>query len=161
MKLRLTRIGTALAAAAVLSVGVVRAQVTPAAGYTPPDDTPKINVGITLFANYSYQDTPKVADASPAKTCINPNSFDVTRAYINVTGSLSHWFSFRITPDITRETGTGSSLSGSQFPRRHVHRCRRFSHLFRLWRERPLRFPGELRRRSSRRLQRRWLHGHQ
>ncbi len=114
MKLRLTRIGTALAAAAVLSVGVVRAQVTPAAGYTPPDDTPKINVGITLFANYSYQDTPKVADASPAKTCINPNSFDVTRAYINVTGSLSHWFSFRITPDITRETGTGSSLSGSQ-----------------------------------------------
>jgi hypothetical protein len=114
MKLRLTRIWTALAAAAVLSAGVVRAQVTPAAGYTPPDDTPKINVGITLFANYSYQDTPKVADASPAKTSINPNSFDVTRTYINVTGSLSHWFSFRITPDITRETGTGSSLSGSQ-----------------------------------------------
>ena len=33
---------------------------------------------------------------------IHPNSFDVNRAYINVTGSLSHWFSFRITPDIVR-----------------------------------------------------------
>jgi hypothetical protein len=91
-----------------------RGQVTVASGYTPPDDTPKINVGITIFANYSYQDEPQVVDGSPQHNSIHVNSFDVTRAYINVTGSLSHWFSFRITPDITRETGTGSSLSGSQ-----------------------------------------------
>jgi hypothetical protein len=88
------------------------AQVTPAAGYTPPDDTPKINVGVTIFANYSYQDVPLVTDSGGNK--IHQNSFDVTRAYINVTGSLSHWFSFRITPDITKETGTGSSVAGSQ-----------------------------------------------
>ncbi len=112
MKLRSTRIWTALAAAAVLSAGVVRAQVTPAAGYTPPDDTPKINVGITLFADYSYQDEPTVVDGD--KNVIHRNAFNLTRAYINVTGSLSHWFSFRITPDIRVETGTGSSLSGNQ-----------------------------------------------
>jgi hypothetical protein len=115
MKDRLFRLTTACAAAMGLMAAMeARAQVTVAAGYTPPDDTPKIIVGITLFANYSYQDAPKVADGSPQKNSINPNSFDVTRAYINVTGSLSHWFSFRITPDIARETGSGSSLSGSQ-----------------------------------------------
>jgi hypothetical protein len=115
MKDRLFRFTIACAAAAgLLAASELRAQVTVAAGYTPPDDTPKINVGITIFANYSYQDAPKVADGSNAKNSINPNSFDVNRAYINVTGSLSHWFSFRITPDIARETGTGSSLSGSQ-----------------------------------------------
>ncbi|HKA35957.1 MAG TPA: hypothetical protein VKH43_04005 [Thermoanaerobaculia bacterium] len=92
----------------------LRAQVTVAAGYTPPDDTPKINVGVTIFANYSYQDEPTVKDNSPQQNVIHQSSFDVTRAYINVTGSLSHWFSFRITPDIARETGTGSSLAGSQ-----------------------------------------------
>src|SRR5262249_30240057 len=37
----------------------------------------------------------------------------VGRAYINVTGNISHQVSFRITPDITRETGSGSSLAGS------------------------------------------------
>lgn len=115
MKDRLLRFATAGAAAMTLMVAMeARAQVTVAAGYTPPDDTPRINVGITLFANYSYQDSPKVSDGSPQKGSINPNSFDVNRAYINVTGSLSHWFSFRITPDIARETGTGSSLAGSQ-----------------------------------------------
>ena len=115
MKDRPLRFTTACAAAMALMVAMeARAQVTVAAGYTPPDDTPKINIGITLFANYSYQDSPKVADGSPQKNSINPNSFDVNRAYINVTGSLSHWFSFRITPDISRETGTGSSLAGSQ-----------------------------------------------
>jgi hypothetical protein len=91
-----------------------RGQVTTAQGYTPPDDTPKINLGIVIFASYSYQDKPEVVDGSPQKNTIHSNSFDLNRAYINVTGSLSHWFSFRVTPDITRETGTGSSLSGSQ-----------------------------------------------
>jgi hypothetical protein len=93
-------------------VPAVSAQVTPAAGYTPPDDTPKINVGVTIFADYTYQDVPLVTDSGGNK--IHQNSFNVSRAYINVTGSLSHWFSFRITPDITRETGSGSSIAGSQ-----------------------------------------------
>ena len=41
------------------------------------------------------------------------NSFNIARAYINVTGNISHIVAFRVTPDITRETGTGSSLNGS------------------------------------------------
>ena len=41
------------------------------------------------------------------------NSFNVGRSYINVTGNISHSIAFRITPDITRETGAGSSLNGS------------------------------------------------
>ena len=32
---------------------------------------------------------------------------------MNVTGNISHIISFRVTPDIARETGTGSSLNGS------------------------------------------------
>ncbi len=112
MKDRFARIVVMGLGAALLAAPMAHAQVTPAAGYSPPDDTPKISVGVTLFANYSYQDTPTVTDGN--KTVIHSNSFDVNRAYVNVLGSLSHWFSFRVTSDITRETGTGSSLSGSQ-----------------------------------------------
>lgn len=87
------------------------AQVTAAAGYTPPDDTPSIKVGATIFADYTFQSLPTSTDG--AGNVINPSSFNVSRAYINVTGNISHLVSFRITPDVTRETGTGSSLNGS------------------------------------------------
>ncbi len=42
----------------------------------------------------------------------NPSSWDVTRAYINVTGNISHRVSFRVTPDVTRlsTTVTGGAL---------------------------------------------------
>ena len=44
----------------VCSIPVVAiAQVTPAAGYTPPDDTPSIRVGVTLYADYTYHDEPE------------------------------------------------------------------------------------------------------
>jgi hypothetical protein len=88
------------------------AQVTPAAGYTPPDDTPKINVNAVIFADYTYAESPQAKDADG--NTINNSSFNVTRAYINVTGNLNHLIAFRITPDISRETSTGPSLSGSQ-----------------------------------------------
>ena len=88
------------------------AQVTPAAGYTPPDDTPSIKVGVTLFADYTIQQRPKVVDADGNE--VTSNAFNVGRAYINVTGNISHLIAFRITPDIARETGSGSSLTGSQ-----------------------------------------------
>ena len=81
-----------------------RAQVTPAAGYTPPDDTPSIRVGATIFADYTYQTTPEVTDADG--NAVNPSAFNVARAYINITGNISHLLAFRITPDITRETGS-------------------------------------------------------
>jgi hypothetical protein len=87
------------------------AQVTPAAGYTPPDDTPSIKVGATLFADYTFMQKPEATDADG--NVIHTNAFNVTRAYINVTGNISHLVAFRITPDVARETGTGSSLAGS------------------------------------------------
>ena len=90
------------------------AQVTPAAGYTPPDDTPSIKVGVTLYTDYTYQQNPTTVDAD--LNVINPSGFNVSRSYINITGNLNHIVSFRITPDVTRETGlvslgTGSSVS--------------------------------------------------
>ena len=87
------------------------AQVTPAEGYTPPDDTPSIRVGMTLFPTYTYQTDPKITDADG--NTVNKNSFDVARSYINITGNLSHIVAFRITPDITRESGLLSLGSGS------------------------------------------------
>jgi hypothetical protein len=87
------------------------AQVTPAAGYTPPDDTPSIKIGAVIFTDYTVQQQPKVKDADGNDVTLN--SFNVGRAYLNVTGNISHNIAFRITPDITRESGTGSSLNGS------------------------------------------------
>jgi hypothetical protein len=100
------------AAALVMLAGrPCAAQITPAAGYTPPDDTPAIRVGATIFADYTVQQQPKITDAD--NNTVTFNSFNIGRSYINITGNISHIIAFRITPDITRETGTGSSLNGS------------------------------------------------
>ena len=95
----------------------VLAQVTPAAGSTPPDDTPSIRVGATIFTNYSYQTEPEITDSDG--NLVNRSSYDLTRAYININGNLSHIVAFRITPDITRETNTASALNGA-----HVFRIK-------------------------------------
>ena len=87
------------------------AQVTPAAGYTPPDDTPSIKVGAKIFADYTVQQEPKIKDVDGNEVTFN--AFQIGRSYINVTGNISHSIVFRITPDITRETGAGSALNGS------------------------------------------------
>ena len=84
---------------------------TTAAGKAAPDDTPKVNVGVTIFADYTYQQSPETKDADG--NTIHPSAFNVSRAYINVIGNLNHLLAFRITPDITRESGSGSSLNGS------------------------------------------------
>jgi len=94
--------------------GSASAQVTPAAGYTPPDDTPAIRVGMTLFPNYFYQTDPKITDADGKS--VNRNSFDVSRAYINITGQISHIVAFRITPDITRQSGLLTLGTGNSVP---------------------------------------------
>src|SRR5207248_174868 len=39
------------------------AQITPAAAVTPPDDTPSIRVGVTLYPTYTFQTEPKITDA--------------------------------------------------------------------------------------------------
>ncbi len=87
------------------------AQVTPAAGYTPPDDTPAFRVGATIYTDFTYQQNPTGTDSDG--NSINPSSFNVSRSYINVTGSLNHIISYRITPDITRESGLVSLSAGS------------------------------------------------
>jgi hypothetical protein len=88
------------------------AQVTPAAGYTPPDDNPSFKIGATIFGDYTYIDSPSITDVNG--NSVNSSSFNISRAYINVTGNLNHMIAFRITPDVSRETSTTPSLSGSQ-----------------------------------------------
>ena len=46
-----------------LAPRMASAQVTPAAGFTPPDDTPNIKVGVTIYADYTYTDAPQSKDA--------------------------------------------------------------------------------------------------
>jgi hypothetical protein len=94
-----------------LSMASATAQGTPAAGSVLPDDTPSIRVGVTIFADYTVQTEPKVKDVDGNDVTFN--SFNIGRSYINVTGNISHILAFRVTPDIARETGTGSSLNGS------------------------------------------------
>lgn len=67
----------------------------------PAADAPSVRVGGTIFADFTDQTEPKLSQ------------FNVGRSYINVTGNLNRRLAFRITPDIVRETGSGSSLSGS------------------------------------------------
>src|SRR6185295_5154901 len=100
-----------MVAVAMLMGGSASAQVTPAAPYTPPDDTPSIRIGMTLYPTFTYQTAPKITDADG--NSVNRNSFDVTRAYLNITGNISHIVAFRITPDITRESGLLTLASGS------------------------------------------------
>jgi len=75
-------------------------------------DEPSMKVGATIFADFTQQTSPVTKDADGNE--IHPSSFNVSRAYINVTGSLHKRITFRITPDVARESGSGSSLSGSQ-----------------------------------------------
>jgi hypothetical protein len=103
--------------AVVLTMGTLlcgntaMAQVTPAAGYTPPDDTPSIRVGFTLWPQFVLQTEPQITDA--AGNTVQRNAFDVGRAYINLTGNLSHLVAFRLTPDITRESSLLSLSTGN------------------------------------------------
>src|ERR1051325_2041929 len=90
------------------ATNAVFAQVTPAAGSTPPDDTPSIRIGTTIYPNFTYQTEPKITDSDG--NLVKRSAFDVSRAYLNVTGNISHIVAFRLTPDITRETNTASSL---------------------------------------------------
>lgn len=100
-------------AGAALAAGVVpaRAQATAPAAAANPADTPSVHVGATLFADYTIQQQPKTTDAAGQR--VTSNSFNVTRSYITLTGSLSHLVSFRITPDITRDSNDPGSINGS------------------------------------------------
>lgn len=86
-------------------------QTAPAAGQARPDDAPSIKVGATIFMDYTVQQQPKVKDADGND--VTANAFNVGRSYVTVTGRISHRIEFRVTSDIARETGAGSSLNGS------------------------------------------------
>ena len=91
----------ALVAAGVLcGAAAARAQVTPAEGYTPPDDTPAVKVGGVLFLDYTNTQDPQITDADGNR--VSQSAFNVGRAYLNVTGQLNHLFAFRIPPDVMR-----------------------------------------------------------
>jgi len=102
---------TVIAGLIALIPAVAGAQITPAAGFTPPDDTPSIKVGVTLYADYTYTQNPQSTDTDG--NVINPSAFNVSRSYINITGNVSHIIAFRITPDITRQSGLISLGPGS------------------------------------------------
>jgi hypothetical protein len=82
----------------------------PAATASP--DTPSIKVGALLFADYTVQQEPRIVDPLSGAP-VTFNAFQVGRAYVNVSGNISRTIAFRVTPDVARETGTGSSLNGS------------------------------------------------
>src|SRR5262245_26765866 len=100
-----------LSALMALTTSTAFAQITPAAGYTPPDDTPSIRVGAVLYADWTNQNNPPITDADG--NTVDFNSFNVTRAYINITGQISHIVAFRITPDVVRETNNAVATNGS------------------------------------------------
>ena len=74
-----------------------------------PAAEPIAKIGGTIFAEYVYTDKPQAKDAGGND--IHPNAFEVRRAYINVTGSISDLVSYRITPDVAaRQSTTASGL---------------------------------------------------
>jgi hypothetical protein len=87
------------------------AQAIPAGQNTPRDDTPSIRLGAVIFTDYTVQLQPKTTDTDG--NTVTFSSFNVGRSYINVIGNISHVLAFRVTPDVTRETATDSSLNGS------------------------------------------------
>ena len=94
-----------------LTTARAAAQTAPAAQKTSPDETPSIKVGALIFTDYTTQLQRKTIDADG--NAVTFSSFNVGRSYINLTGSISHLVSFRLTQDVTRESGTGGSLNGS------------------------------------------------
>jgi len=81
-----------------------------AAGAPKAADNFKIAVGTTIFADYTYQDAPKATDSD--KNSFNPSSFEVRRAYINVTGNISDIVAFRVTPDVAARQTTTTTATG-------------------------------------------------
>jgi len=70
-----------------------------------------VRIGVTIFADNTTTLAPEAVDS--AGHSYKPNAFNVTRSYINIAGTVNSMFTFRITPDIARETSTTSALSGS------------------------------------------------
>jgi hypothetical protein len=70
-----------------------------------------VSLSGTIYADVTETLAPTERDA--AGQTYRPFAFNVTRTYINVSGSLNKVLKFRITPDIAREISSGDSLDGS------------------------------------------------
>jgi hypothetical protein len=105
--------GSVAAAALVLAVatGAAAQAAPPPAAAKKPEDAPSVRVGATIFADYTVTTEPDLVDVDGNR--FTPNAFNIARSYINVTGQISRLVAFRVTPDIARESGSGSSLGGS------------------------------------------------
>lgn len=93
---------------------LVAARVSPAAAQTPAtpaNDAPSIRVGAQVFLDYTVQEQPRTGDSDGNSVTLS--QFALGRSYINFLGTISKTISFRVTPDVTRETGVASTLSGS------------------------------------------------
>jgi hypothetical protein len=100
-------------AVTISSVALVAAVTSGTARADDAEKTegPTVSVGGVIYADFTYQQDPQAMDA--AGNTISPNSFNLGRAYVNVTGTINDFIGFRITPDITRVTGTGGNVDGS------------------------------------------------
>jgi hypothetical protein len=84
--------------------------------FPKPKETPKpkdqafVKVGVTIFADYTYTDAPKITDAD--KNSVHKSEFEARRAYINVTGNVSDWVSYRVTPDVAARFTTTTAATG-------------------------------------------------
>jgi hypothetical protein len=84
--------------------------------FAKPKEAPKpkeeafFKVGVTIFADYTYTDAPKVTDSD--KNSVHKSEFEARRAYINVTGNISDWVSYRVTPDVAARAATSTTFSG-------------------------------------------------
>jgi len=87
------------------------AEAPPAAPSPAPaaakDDTPTVKVGGTIYANYTYTADPTAKDSDG--NTIHPNAFDDSRAYITLSGNISHLVGFRITADVGPRQATVST----------------------------------------------------
>ena len=80
------------------SIGILIVFLAAATAFAGDETTVTVKVGGTIFGDYSYTEND-----------VRPSSFQITRAYLNVTGTVTPLISFRITPDIARENGSNSS----------------------------------------------------
>jgi hypothetical protein len=107
LRLQLVRLAFGCGVLAAMTATGSAQQAAPAAG----DDAPAIRVGTMIFTDYTVTEQPRAVDVDGNE--FMPNAFNVSRAYLNVTGTLSRLVAFRVTPDVVRETSQASSAAGS------------------------------------------------
>jgi hypothetical protein len=97
--------------AALLLASVSASRVAAQQAPYPSPSGPAINLGVTIFTDYSYRPEPRLTDADG--NAIKAGVFNVSRGYIDLQGSINSVLQFRLTPDVARDTGETVSTNGS------------------------------------------------